>query len=267
MAGTKLYGIIAAQNPDNVGETIIIDGIDISKLHLIKDEHTHDNFFHSIGSITYAKKIYSEKDCENPKQIRAWRHAKVPFLYGEGELSDDTDHPNAQSAAALLKFTQRDDIPLDIGWSIDGGIAERQTLSGEPTEDKEMGKILSKTVALAGSLTVKPCNPKCLAWLENDLTKSAYSMPAPANYKELLQKSRASSSVIEDPDLVNSELWIKLEYLKKSLNDYLSGFTDMRCNSCGKPVRFFKASDAVPHKCGDCSGVYSMKQIWKALNK
>ena len=271
----KIYGAIAAENPDNAGETILIDGIDISRLTLMKDEHPEqDTFFSSLGSINNAKKIYSEVDCEDYKQLRCWKYTQVPFLYGEGELADDTEHPNAKSAAAMLKFSQGEN-PLDIGWSIDGGISERRDDAGNVVETEydeagkviKQGNILAGTVALAASLTVKRCNPKCKVWIEGDLQKSMANIPEPANYRELLKKSMSTTSFTESFGSSDAKVLIKLNRLKKSLDDYLGGFTSMRCNSCGKPVRFFKSTSSMPHKCSDCEGVFSMKDIWSAINK
>lgn len=265
--GTRMYGIIAAQSPDREGETISIDGVDISNLKRLKDEHPEqDQMWHEIGDIRSVKKIYRLEDCEDHKQKRCWEFAQVPFIYGEGELADDFDHPNARAAASLVKFSMRPDSQLDIGWSIDGGIAERKTQSGKVTEDPDEGKILSRTVGLGASLTVKRCNPKCRIWLENDLQKSYKDIPAPSNYLELLKKSRDKKSFHESMPKLEMELYIKLNKLKKSLGNYLDGFTETKCDKCGEGVRFFKSGD-VPNQCGKCASPYSMKKLWKALNK
>jgi len=262
--GLKFYGIGLAQNEDNAGETLHLDGADISRLHGIRDEHGEDTNFHRVGAVKLAKKIYSEKDCEDEKQLRCWKHAKVPFVYVESELADDTEHPNAIASAGLIKFTQRPDIPLNVGLSVDGGILERRTLDGLITEDKASGKNLIKTVALDLALTVKPCNPKCVIFLENDLQKSIMTAKAPANYADLLLKSQDAHSIHENKDF---RLLMKLDKLKKSLKDYFSAFTDMKCHSCSKPVRFFKSSNSVPNRCDGCRGAFSMMSIWKAMNK
>lgn len=266
--GLKIYGIGAAQNRDNAKELIYLEGLDNSKLYLMKDEHPQqDNFFHSIGSINYSKKIMSERDCENDQQLRCWRYAQVPFLYAEGELADDTDHPNAKSAAALLKFTSRPDIPLEIGFSVDGGILERRDLAGNVTEDKEAGKDLVRTLATGLALTVKPCNPKCKIWLANDLTKSDLSGPPPAGYFEAAKRKQAHTSIRDGSASKDFQVYLKLEKLKKSLDNYVSGFTEMRCEKCGQGVRFFKASNDLPHKCAKCTNAHSLTKIWTALNK
>lgn len=261
MAGLKIYGIGATEAIDNVGERVILDGLDISKLRGLKDEHPEqENFFHLVGAITYAKKIKSEKDCENEYQRRCWNYVKAPFLYAEGELADDENHPNAQSAAAMIKFTQRPDIPLKMGFSIDGGILERRDENGRPSEN---GKILSRTIATNLSLTVKPCNPQCRVWMFNDLTKSDMAMPPPARYWKELQKPEKTSSIIED---LNFKLYLKLESLKKSLKDYFEAFTSIKCIKCGYAIRFFKSGD-IPNGCQLCGAHFSLSSIWKALNK
>jgi ribosomal protein S27E len=264
--GLKVYGLAACENFDNVGEKILIEGLNIDHLRIIKDEHPdQDNFFHIVGSIKVAKKIFKEADCEDDKQKRCWNSVKVPFVYIEGELADDENHPNAQSAAAILRFSQREDIPLNVGFSIDGAIVSRETVGGQQTEDKEIGKILARTIGGAASLTVKPCNPKCKAFLENDLAKSVAALPIPQVVLEALKKSESKSSFVET-DSYKWKLLLKLQKLKKSLEDYAAGFTEVKCAKCGKSMRFFKSGD-VPNGCFSCGKAYSLTQLWKALNK
>lgn len=266
--GTRLYGIAAAQNPDNIDETILIDGLDDTRCTILKDEHPdQESMFHTVGSVTLTKKIYSLKDCENEKQVRCWKHAQVPLLYAEAEIADDEDHPNAQSAAALLKFSKRPDIPLDVGFSIDGGIAERRDAAGNPTEDQEKGKTLTKTIAGAVSLTVKPCNPKCITFLEKDLTKSLMDMKPPEVYWEALKKSQATSSFTTSMSDLEVQLYFKTQKLKKSLSDYFGSFADMKCKRCGDGVRFFKSSSDIPNGCAKCGSHFSLTDIWNAVNK
>jgi hypothetical protein len=267
LMGLKLYGIVAAQTPDNVDETIIIDGLE-DQLKTLKDEHDEDSFFRKVGGITFSKKIYSEKDCENPKQLRCWNHVKVPFLYAEGELADDTDHPNAKSTAALLRFSQRPDIRMNIGFSVDGGIIDRRDADGNITEDKETGKILARTLATAAAITVKPCNPKCAIFLENDLTKSDLTAPPPSVYYKALKKHEKMSSVVatNEKALIEFKLLGHAERLKKSLSDYFGAFTSLKCHKCGNAMRFFKAGD-LPNSCSKCDNQVSLSQLWKALNQ
>lgn len=261
--GMKIYGCLAAENPDNVGETLKLDGLDFSKLRDIIDEHHEGNvsFFHRVGAITKAKKLFSERDAEDDLQRRAFARVGVPMLYVEGELADDEDHPNAKATASMIRFTQRPDIELKIGFSVDGGILERQNESGEPQEG---GKVLSKSAAISAACTVKPCNPKCFLAPMNDLQKSAIPTTPPPKYYDALKKSQATSSFMQTPEV---KLLFAAERLKKNLNHLTHGFTSMRCDSCGNGVRFFKSSADTPNRCENCKSAYSLEKIWKAMNK
>lgn len=262
--GLKFYGATGAQNTDNAGEMLLIEGVDISNLRAVKDEHPEEeNFFHTIGALTVAKKIFGEQDCKSDRELRVWRNTKVPLIYVEGELANDEDHPNAKSAAALVRFSQRPDIPLDVGLSIDGGIIEKRNAAGQPDEK---GNVLARTVGLAASLTIKPCNPKCQLFLMNDLTKSDLSAPPPDRYWKALKKSAAKSS-FRQMGGEELHLYMKMAKLKKSLTDYFGGFTSIRCKKCGAGTRFFKSSDDVPNGCPSCKTHFSMSEIWQSLNK
>ncbi len=265
MAGTEFYGIGAAQNVDNSGELLYIEGLDNSRLTKVKDEHDKDNFFHTLGSVKFSKKIMSEKDCENSYQKRCWSYVKVPFLYCEGVLADDHDHPNAKAAASILKFSQRQDVPLNVGLSIDGAVLERKDASGKVTEDKETGKNLTKTVGLAVSFTTKPCNPKCKLFLKNDLTKSIADAPVPKVVLDAINREQSRSSFTEQLKPV-WDLYSKMQKLKKSLDDYFTGFAGVKCHDCGNAVRFFKSSKDIPNFCRNCGSSFSLSELWKAIN-
>jgi hypothetical protein len=262
--GLKFFGATAAQNIDNAGEKLLIDGLDISRLNIIKDEHPEQpSFFTTVGAITSAKKIFSEKDCASDKELRVWKHVQAPLVYVEGELADGEDHPNAKSASSFIKFASRPDIPVSIGLSIDGAVLEKQNEGGQIDEN---GKILSKTAGLAASLTVNPCNPRCKLFMDNDLTKSDLSMPPPARYWKELKKSKQLHSFTESEDGKLFKLHLKLESLKKSLIDYHAGFTAIKCKKCGTGVRFFKSSSTLPNGCQKCRSHFTMDELWKALN-
>jgi hypothetical protein len=261
--GMKFFGCTGAQNIDNTGEVLDINGCDISKLKTVKDEHPdEDTCFSTIGAITMAKKIFSEKDCSSPRELRTWKQVGVPLIYVEGELADD-DHPNAAAATALVKFTQRPDIPLNVGLSIDGGILERTDKDGNADAK---GTQLTKTVALAASFTVKPANSKCFLSPINDLTKSDLTAEPPLVYWEALKKSQALRSFNEIQG-VDFQLYLKVSSLKKSLKDYFGGFTSTKCKKCGTGVKFFKSTQDFPNGCTSCGSPFSMSDIWKSLNK
>lgn len=261
MTGTKLYGILATEKIDRAGERLLLDGMDTSQLNVIIDEHPENiTSFAILGSINSHVIIRDRKECKTPQQQRCWDTALGPFLFIEGELADDFDHPNAKSAAALIKFASQPDIPLTMGFSVDGSTLQRTDDSGTPDEK---GKVLARSVAKRAAITVDPANPQCLLFLENDLAKSSIGMAEPPEYKEALKKSWKSKSFIDRTDV---ELLDLMTRLKKSLSDYYSAWTAVKCYSCGKAQQFFK-SGKVPNGCSHCGNHYSLSQIWAALNR
>lgn len=261
MSGTKIYGILAAQNPDRAGETLIVKNCDTSNLRYVNSEHD-DHIRSILGSIDYHKKIYSERDCATEQERRCWNHAKVPLIFVRGELADDERHPEAEAAAALLRFkTKRPDAPLTLGWSIEGGIAQKTDSNGK--EDEE-GKILAATVATGGSITVKPANPKCAIFLENDLQKSSWSDEPPAAYFEAIKRVGQAKS-FREIEVIQAVL--KAQKLKKSLEDYNHAFTSLKCPKCRSNYRFFKATKNVPNACHECGESFSLRDVFNALNK
>jgi len=251
----RIYGIAAAQNSDNSGETILIDNIDTSKMRILNDEHG-ESAYSMIGAVEFHKKIHSLQECADDYERRCWDHAKVPFLYVRGELADMTEHPNAKAAAALLEFcTARPDLPLRVGLSIEGGILER---SGEDN------KTLSKTLATGASFTIKPCNPRCALFMEGDLRKSIANMAPPPEYIEALKKSDSTTSFKENRLAV---LMVCMEMLEKSTRDYFGAFTSIKCHHCGTGIRFFKSSRDTPNRCHSCSEPFSLAAIWSAIQK
>ena len=147
------------------------------------------------------------------------------------------------------------EVPLKIGLSVEGGTLER---SGHDE------KTLSKTVACGFACTIKPCHPRCRVFIKNDLAKSDKNMAPPARYFEALKKSQSTSSIIEHKDLI---LLHRLYSLKKSLSDYMGGFTEIKCYNCGNSQRMFKSSKDLPNGCASCGNYFSMSDIWKAINK
>lgn len=251
----RFYGVGAAQVVDNSGETIIIDNIDTSRLRLLTDEHGADAWS-MIGGVDYHKKIHSSEECEDEHQRRCWEAVKAPFLFVRGEIAEQSGHPNAQAAASLLRFvSSKPDLPLKVGLSVEGGILERTGADQ---------KVLNKTIATGVALTVKPCNPKCVLFAEQDLTKSDWGGTPPKAYYEALAKSDATRSFIEVPKVV---LLMHLDTLKKSVEDYYGSFTSMKCWRCGQGVRFFKSSRDVPNRCGHCSSAFRMSDIYNAMTK
>lgn len=250
-----IYGIGAAQVPDKVGETIDIAGLDVSDLRYLNDEHG-EKMRDMLGSIRKYKKIFTEKDAVSDWQKRCWGEVRAPFLYFEADIIDDPDHEDAKAAKALLRYVNaHPELPLSVGGSVEGGIAER---SGP---DK---KHLSKTIGKGISLTVKPCNSRCKVFVAQDLQKSEPPSQIPEKYQKRLLEERLTPSFRETGLFVLQQ---QVEKLNKSVFSLFGQFTDLTCKSCGFSDRFFKSSSNWPNSCGKCGDRFTMKQIFKAASK
>jgi hypothetical protein len=113
---------------DTQGETLSVEGADITDLiegrGRLNDNHGK-GFFNSIGRVTEAKKIIKSEDCENDRHKYYWEKIKAPYIYVAGELYNDEDHPNAKAAAAILRNIHREDTPLVMKASVEGGVMAR----------------------------------------------------------------------------------------------------------------------------------------------
>lgn len=113
---------------DTQGETLSVEGADITDLlegrGRLNDNHGK-GFFNSIGRITEAKKIFKAEDCDNERHKYYWEKIKAPYIYAAGELFNDEDHPNAKAAAAILRNIHREDAPLSMKASVEGGVLSR----------------------------------------------------------------------------------------------------------------------------------------------
>jgi len=147
-------GPITTQTIDSSGEILDLKGLDISDFLEGKAtanfEHNNENPDDVLGWFTYAKKIFSEDDCENERQRMFWEKVKTPFLYGILELLDDSQHPGAVAVAAMLRYFKKKNEPVRIGMSIEGSTLERD------------GHILKRTVGRKVAITLRPCNKQCM---------------------------------------------------------------------------------------------------------
>lgn len=137
---------------DTQGETLSVEGADISDLEnglgRLNDNHGK-GFFNSIGKVTEAKKIFKAEDCDNDRHKYYWEKIKAPYIYVAGELYNDEDHPNAKAAAAILRNIHRDDTPLVMKASVEGGVLAR----GVSDSSK-----LARTKIHSVALTFTPAN-------------------------------------------------------------------------------------------------------------
>jgi len=148
--------IAGSQLRDSQGEMLSIEGADISDLMngrgRLNDNHGK-GFFNSIGRVTEAKKIFKADDCSNEREEYYWNKVKAPFIYVKGYLFDDEDHPNAKAAAAILRNIHKNDSPLQLKASVEGGVVSRGI------SDKTF---LAKTKIHSVALTFTPANNNTL---------------------------------------------------------------------------------------------------------
>ena len=152
----EIDGIVGSQLRDSQGEMLSVEGADITELEAgrgrFNDNHGK-GFFNSIGRISKAKKIFKEEDCDNERHKHYWNKVKSPFIYVSGNLYDDEDHPNARAAAAILRNIHKEDSPLKLKASVEGGIVKRG--DKDPT-------LLANTKIHSVALTFTPANKATL---------------------------------------------------------------------------------------------------------
>lgn len=154
MKSKKLYIDMCAGSElkDTQGETLSVEGADISELEAgrgrFNDNHGK-GFFNSLGTVTEAKKIFKAEDCENDRHKFYWEKIKAPYIYAKGYLYSNEDHPNAKAAAAILRNIHREDTPLKLKASVEGGVLSRGLT--DPTR-------LARTKIHSVALTFTPAN-------------------------------------------------------------------------------------------------------------
>jgi hypothetical protein len=253
----KIFGIATAQVPDRVQEVVDLNGVNVVGNPYINDEHgSISRMFNVLGTITDYKKIFSQKDCADEKQLKCWKHCKVPFLYVEGEVFDEQEHPNAKAAAALVKYkAQHPDFRL--GFSVEGGIGDRN------------GKNLLKTQVRGVSLTVNPMNPICQVWADGGLAKSFSAQPIelPDLYKSLIGKTPECRSIRKVPDL-NRLVKAKIDFLEhvsdlKKSSPNIADARVIKCWNCGCQKVYI--APHMPNICNACDEPFTMDDVYQAL--
>jgi hypothetical protein len=152
--GLLLDGIAASEHVDSSGEILSIDGCDISTLDkdgTLNFEHQNDDADDIVGKILYAKKIFSESDCENERQLYYFKKVRCPYIYIIGELFDEQGHPGSVAIAAMMRYAKAKNEPMMVGFSIEGSTLERD------------GMHLKRAVARRVAATLKPCNKSCIS--------------------------------------------------------------------------------------------------------
>ena len=188
----KIDGIATSEHLDSSGEILDIKGLDITDFEegkgVLNFEHKNESPEDIVGTIIFAKKIYSEKDCEDDRQKMYWDYCKKPFLYIIGELFDGEKHPGAVALAALIRYYHNRGEKVLAGFSVEG-----QTLKRE-------GQQLKRTVGRRVATTLRPCNKTCIAGvLEDAQTKDfiAKTMKEDMTIDGLVE---VDSVIFEDPE-------------------------------------------------------------------
>jgi hypothetical protein len=204
---TLIDGIAGSSHRDSSNEVLVIEGVDLSSVQmgqcLINYEHKNDQPNQIVGKVLTAKKIFSEKDCENDRELYFWNKSQQPFIYMVGELFDADGHEQAKEAAAILRYDARKRLedanhkPV-MGYSVEGGKLET---------DKNTGEI-KKSLVRKISLTVAPCNKAAVAEIYNPEQKDSKNNKLPFDLDSILKS---------EDDLYVEELIKKEQGLTKAI--------------------------------------------------
>jgi hypothetical protein len=236
---TIIDGIAASEHLDSSGESLSIEGMDISSLggpdSILNWEHgSKDRPSQVVGKVTFAKKIMKKSDAKTKREKYFWNKTKKPMVYIKAELFDGVGHSGAQDVAAMLKYNNKDkgeDSRLVVGFSIEGGKMEKK------------GMIVTKSIARDVAITVKPCNKVCDAELiEDDVDEDFLYKNQEFDCEimakgEYLEKSRTYRSMI-------------LQDLKKRLPS-MDNFNALSQKM--KDTKSFKQKGAVAEKIADAA--------------
>jgi hypothetical protein len=247
-----IYGIAATESLDRTGERVMLNGMDIQHVRAFNDEHQSKHCFEILGAVQASKKIYSERDCEDQYQLKCWNLVRKPYLYVYGEIADQDGHPNAQAAAALIKFSTRHP-EMPVGFSVEGATLERE------------GNMLTKTKVVNISLTVKPANTECRVFSVQDLTKSYEDVALPDLYKGAHGRKQFRNVPSDAARILSKTAFIKDAItLSKSQEISPDGVAAVKCWSCGEAKLFVKRR--LPNRCVACGEAFSMQDLFKALS-
>lgn len=200
---TIIDGIAASEHLDSSGESLSIEGMDISSLggpdSILNWEHgSKDRPGQVVGKITFARKIMKKEDAKTKREIHFWNKSKKPFVYIKAELFDGLGHSGAQDVAAMLKYKNKDkgqDSRLVVGFSIEGGKIEKK------------GMNVTKSIARDVAITVKPCNKVCDAEvLENNSSDEDFLYKNQDFDCEILEKGELLSKTHGYRDLIIKDI-------------------------------------------------------------
>jgi len=200
--------IAASQLIDGAGEELVIKNTDISDFKQGKGwinwEHKGDNDIgHTpldiVGKIIFAKKILTEKDCENDRMKMYWeRVKKSPYIYVVGRLFTSAQHPGALALAAIMRDQEKNKgiTANNLMTSIEGSTLLRR------------GNVLEESIARRLAVTTKSCNKTCdITVLQDPLAPEGYKTDPNKSTKEVKD---ALALILEDSKKNEDPLYTKL---------------------------------------------------------
>lgn len=247
MAGSQLR--------DSQGEMLSVEGADISELIAgrgrLNDNHGK-GFFNSVGRITEAKKIFKAEDCENDRHRYYWEKVKAPYIYCKGYLYNEDDHQNAKAAVAILRNLHKEDSPLKLKASVEGGVIQR----GLKDE-----RLLALTKIHSVALTFTPANHATLVE-PLDLSKSA---PQPGDMHLIESvKHLAQENVPSFRHIVRTGSASKVHENLKKINDMVTTLKGHGLN-VNIPLPNDILESSIEHKISN--NVVKIRNLVSKLNK
>lgn len=200
---TFIHGIGSVQFIDSSGEFVDLKGLDTTSMEpsgYFNWNHKSDVPGTLVGKILKAKKIFSDKECEDEHQLKFWNKVQVPYLYIMGELLDDYT-ASAKECAGQLKYSadRPDQRPL-LWFSVEGSEIPK-------TRD---GVKIKRSIGRRLAITPDPCNKSCELEIYHEIPKSTVK-----DDFDFLFKSEANAI-----EMFKSEKGVKVyeEFLAKKEN-------------------------------------------------
>jgi len=223
---TILRGIFSAETIDRAGELVSIKGMDISSLTsgrgLANAEHSN-SFASTVGKIISAKKIFTEKDCDNNYERRLFKTCNgAALLIGSIELFDgEEDHPEANAIAKIAKYYKNRDLPINLGLSVEGGVLARD------------GNTITRSIVRKVAITASAANEAATLELGNELSKSEFSvydkLSKSTPSKDVLSTGQIHEVIEIDENAISDRLVVIKDRLSSLIKGLEAGF------ACGAP--------------------------------
>lgn len=191
---TFIHGIGASENIDSSGEIISIAGLDISSLDkdgVFNYEHKSDLPSQIVGKVLKAKKIFSDKDCDDDHQLYFWNKCKTPYLYVMGELFDDYKD-SAREVAGMFRYDadkKNQNERAVMNFSVEGAKIHKD------------GMTITRSIARKITLTALPCNKVAVA----EMVQVESKKPKKNDVDSLFKTEAIEIEILQDgPKLWNS---------------------------------------------------------------